>query len=115
MVEGFGSTFTRLDGSQRGLMSKTSPVVGIAHTLEAQQRAMQLLHSQLAAETQRREAAESHALTMEEAFQTLQLRLQMGLLGGVVEAPSQVKAMDSSGAFPIEDLSTTAATMTIAP
>lgn len=76
LTEAFGAAFTKLEGSQRGLMSKTSPVVSVAHALEAQQRAIQLLHSQLSVETQRREAAESHALTMEEAFETLQLRMQ---------------------------------------
>merc|ERR1712232_1192409 len=79
LIEAFGPAVTKLEGSQRGLMSKTSPVVGIAHALEAQQRAIQLLHSQLSAETQRREAAEAHAQTMEEAFETLQLRISMQL------------------------------------
>jgi len=79
LIEEFGSMVTKLEGTQRGLMSKTSPVVGIAHALEAQQRAIQLLHSQLAAETQRREAAEAHSQTMEEAFETLQLRISMQL------------------------------------
>lgn len=77
----FGSSFTKLDGAQRGLTSTTSPIVGIAHALEAQQRAIQLLHSQLSAEAQRREAAEVHAQTMEEAFETLQLRIQAQLPG----------------------------------
>lgn len=58
-----------------------SPVAGVAHALEAQQQAIQLLHSQLSSETQRREAAETHAQTMEEAFETLQLRLQAQLPG----------------------------------
>jgi hypothetical protein len=87
LTEAFGATFTKLDGSQRGLMSKTSPVVGVAHALEMQQRAIQLLHSQLSAETQRREAAETHAQTMEEAFETLQLRIQAQLPG----SPAAVK------------------------
>jgi len=81
LTEAFGAAFTKLDGSQRGLMSKTSPVVGIAHALEAQQRAIQLLHSQVSTEIQRREAAEAHAQTMEEAFETLQLRIQAQLPG----------------------------------
>jgi len=79
--EVFGSQFTKLEGLQCGLISKTSPVVGIAHALEAQQRAIQLLHSQVASETQRREAAESHARILEEAFETLQLRIQAQLPG----------------------------------
>jgi len=77
--EAFGHTFTKLEGTNRGLMSKTSPVVGIAQALESQQRALQVLHSQLSAETQRREAAEAHAQTMEEAFETLQLRITMAI------------------------------------
>mmetsp|Transcript_116928 Transcript_116928/g.214982 ORF Transcript_116928/g.214982 Transcript_116928/m.214982 type:complete len:736 (-) Transcript_116928:93-2300(-) len=81
LTEVFGAHFTKMEGSQRGLMSKTSPVVGVAHALEAQQRAIQLLHSQLGAESQRREAAEAHAQTMEEAFETLQLRIQAKLPG----------------------------------
>lgn len=79
LTEGFGAAFLRLDSTQRGIMSKASPVVGIAHALEAQQKALQLLHGRLAAETQRREAAEAHAQTMEEAFETLQLRIQAQL------------------------------------
>eukprot|EP00927_Polykrikos_kofoidii_P052346 TRINITY_DN46136_c0_g1_i1.p1 TRINITY_DN46136_c0_g1~~TRINITY_DN46136_c0_g1_i1.p1 ORF type:complete len:675 (-),score=121.60 TRINITY_DN46136_c0_g1_i1:123-2147(-) len=82
LVEAFGAQFSKLDGTQRGLMSKTSPVVAVAHALEAQQRAIQLLHSQLAVATQQREAAESHAATMEEAFETLQLRIQAQMPGG---------------------------------
>lgn len=80
-TEVFGSQFTKLEGLNRGLISKTSPVVGVAHALDAQQRAIQLLHKQLASETQRREAAESHAHIMEEAFETLQLRIQAQLPG----------------------------------
>lgn len=81
LTEAFGSRFIKMDGSQRGLMSKTSPVVAVAHAMEAQQRAIQFLHSQLAAETQRREAAEVHAQTMEEAFEMLQLRIQAKMPG----------------------------------
>merc|ERR1712007_277121 len=79
MMEHFGDTYTELEGSQRGLLSKTSPVIGVAQALEAQQRAIQVLHGQLAAETQLREAAEAHAHTMEEAFDTLQLRIKAQL------------------------------------
>jgi hypothetical protein len=82
LVEGFGPAFTKLEGTQRGLMSKTSPVVSIAHTLEAQQRTIQMLHSQLTVTSQARDAAETHAQTMEEAFETLQLRIQAKLPGG---------------------------------
>lgn len=89
LTEVFGAHFTKLEGSQRGLMSKTSPVVGVAHALEAQQRAIQLLHSQLGAETQRREAAEAHASTMEEAFETLQLRIQAKLPSSAATAMGQ--------------------------
>lgn len=81
LTEAFGARFIKLDGSQVGLMSKTSPVVAVAHAMEAQQRAIQLLHSQLAAETQRREAAEVHAQTMEESFEMLQLRIQAKMPG----------------------------------
>jgi hypothetical protein len=87
LTEAFGAAFTKIDGSQRGLMSKTSPVVGIAHALEAQQRAIQLLHSQVSTEIQRREAAEAHAQTMEEAFETLQLRIQAQLPGAPPISP----------------------------
>eukprot|EP00929_Paragymnodinium_shiwhaense_P113348 TRINITY_DN81622_c0_g1_i1.p1 TRINITY_DN81622_c0_g1~~TRINITY_DN81622_c0_g1_i1.p1 ORF type:complete len:799 (+),score=259.03 TRINITY_DN81622_c0_g1_i1:120-2516(+) len=94
LMEAFGAQFSKLDGSQRGLMSKTSPVVAVAHALEAQQRAIQLLHGQLALETQHREAAEMHASTMEEAFETLHLRIQAQLPGGgglaAFEAPAKV-------------------------
>merc|ERR1711879_1135958 len=79
LTEAFGPQFTRLEGSQRGLMAKTSPIVGLAHTLEAQQRSIQMLHSSLSAEIHRREAAEAHAQTMQEAFETLQLRISMQL------------------------------------
>jgi len=81
LTEAFGARFVKMDGSQRGLMSKTSPVVAVAHAMEAQQRAIQVLHSQLASETQRREAAEVHAQTMEEAFEMLQLRIQAKMPG----------------------------------
>jgi hypothetical protein len=82
LMEAFGATFSKLDGTQRGLMAKTSPVVGVAHALESQQRAIQLLHSQLSLETKHRQAAEAHALTMEEAFETLHLRIQAQIPGG---------------------------------
>eukprot|EP00929_Paragymnodinium_shiwhaense_P094957 TRINITY_DN5585_c0_g1_i2.p1 TRINITY_DN5585_c0_g1~~TRINITY_DN5585_c0_g1_i2.p1 ORF type:complete len:963 (+),score=231.10 TRINITY_DN5585_c0_g1_i2:95-2890(+) len=88
LMEGFGPVFTKMEGSNRSLMSKTSPVVGVAHTLESQQRFIQLLAGQLAAETQRREAAELHAQSMEEAFQTMQLRLQAKLPGAQTAAGS---------------------------
>lgn len=79
LTEKFGNLYTRFDGTQRNLMTKSSPMVGIASALESQQKALQLLHSQLAAETQRREAAEVHAMNMEEAFETLQMRISMAL------------------------------------
>jgi hypothetical protein len=99
LTEAFGAVFTKLDGSQRGLMSKTSPVVGIAHALEAQQRAIQLLTSQLSSETQRREAAETHAQTMEEAFETLQLRITAQLPGSppAVKAPKSLEPRNALG------------------
>jgi len=81
LTEAFGAQFTKLEGTQRGLMSKTSPVVAVAHALEAQQRAIQLLHSQLSSVSKRCQAAEAHAQTMEEAFDTLQLRIQAQLPG----------------------------------
>lgn len=81
LFELYGSELANLEAAQRGFISRASPVVAIAHALEAQQRAIQLLHSHLSAETQRREAAEQHAFTMEEAFETLQLRIQAQLPG----------------------------------
>jgi len=104
LMEAFGPKFSKLDGTQRGLMSKTSPVVSVAHALEAQQRAIQLLHSRLAVETQQREAAETQAQTMEEAFQTLQLRIQAHLPGGggvaQVQSLSQMQLALSTKAHP---------------
>eukprot|EP00928_Gymnodinium_smaydae_P061947 TRINITY_DN458_c1_g1_i1.p1 TRINITY_DN458_c1_g1~~TRINITY_DN458_c1_g1_i1.p1 ORF type:complete len:815 (-),score=156.77 TRINITY_DN458_c1_g1_i1:236-2680(-) len=91
-TEAYGQQFAKLDGSQRGLMAKTSPVVAVAHALEAQQRAIQLLHAQLAAATQHREAAELHAQTMEEAFEELQLRLRASLPGTGAAAVAPMKS-----------------------
>jgi hypothetical protein len=81
LTEAFGPLFAKVEGHQRGMLAKTSAVVAVAHTLEAQQRAIQLLHSQLAVASQHRQAAEIHAQTMEEAFETLQLRIQAQLPG----------------------------------
>merc|ERR1712232_1273049 len=81
LTEAFGPLFAKVEGHQRGMLAKTSAVVAIAHALEAQQRAIQLLHSQLAVASQHRQAAEVHAQTMEEAFETLQLRIQAQLPG----------------------------------
>mmetsp|Transcript_23059 Transcript_23059/g.65544 ORF Transcript_23059/g.65544 Transcript_23059/m.65544 type:complete len:721 (-) Transcript_23059:82-2244(-) len=75
----FGAAFQELEVSQRGLLSRAGPVLAVARALEAQQRSIQLLHTQLSSEAQRREAAETHARTMEEAFETLQLRIQTQL------------------------------------
>jgi len=98
LCQEFGPSFLRLEAAQRGLASKTSPVVGIARALEAQQRAIQLLHTQLSAEAQRREAAETHASTMEEAFETLQLRIQAQLPGPPAMAALQKKPAAAAAA-----------------
>jgi len=81
LSEAYGQHFVNLEGKGRGLISTASPVVAVAHALESQQRAIQLLHSQLSVETQRREAAEQHSGAMEQAFETLQLRIQAQLPG----------------------------------
>jgi len=96
LTEAFGPYFLKMEGTQRGLMSRTSPVVAVAHAMEAQQRAIQLLHSQLAAESQRRTAAEDHAQTMEEAFETLQLRLQAQFPGATSQSPKAHKMASKS-------------------
>lgn len=75
----YGEKVLKCESKHLGLRSKTPAAVGIAHALEAQQQAIQMLHGQIAAETQRREAAEAHAQTMEEAFETLQLRISVQL------------------------------------
>jgi len=78
-AEVYGQKFVALEGQGRGLISGASPVVAVAHALEAQQRALQLFHQQLKAEIQRRESSERHARNMEEAFVTLQLKIQAQL------------------------------------
>jgi len=77
----FGELFIKLEAANRGLATATSPVLSVARAMEAQQRAIQLLHSRLAAEAQHREAAEAHARALEDAFDTLQLRIQAQLPG----------------------------------
>jgi len=81
LADTYGQQFMALEGKGRGLISRASPVVAVAHALESQQRAIQLLHSRLALETQRREAAEQASHTMGQAFETLQLRIQAQLPG----------------------------------
>lgn len=101
LTEVFGPTYMHLEGAERGLASRSSPVVSVAHALEAQQRAVQLLHSQLAAEAGRREAAEAHAQALEEALEMLQLRIQAQLPGPPTVATLQeLRAAASHGAPP---------------
>ncbi|CAK0834582.1 unnamed protein product [Prorocentrum cordatum] len=75
----FGRYFTQLEAQHRVLASGSPAVVSVACTLEAQQRAVRRIGGQLAAEVQRREAAEAQLRCVEEAFETLQLRMQAQL------------------------------------
>lgn len=105
-VETFGKLLLDCEFSSRYTPpSRSPPVLQIARLLEAQQHAISLLRNELSGEVLRRQVAEKHASTIEEAFETLHLRVQAQFPGSLAE-PKEGEVRQTVSEHPaIEDTS----------